>query len=186
MKAGKNYFEEQHSFLSIQKDLSIITGKLLEDEEFCKLLFYPQNDCLKGEKLTMEQKYSMLHKQIKIVPKVKIVPDCPNIVLITFNNFKPNDENPEFRDNLITFSIYCHPDGWNLGDFLLRPYAIANRIDTLFNKKKLTGIGTLNFLGGGNSILDGEYIGFEMVYSAIHGVEDKINPLTPMNGAKKK
>lgn len=126
----------------------------------------------------------MLHKQIKIVPKVKILPDCPNVLLITFNNFKPNDQNPEFRDNLITFSIYCHPDGWNLGDFLLRPYAIADRIDTLFDDKKITGIGTLHFLGGGNSILEGEYIGFEMVYAAIHGVEDNINPITPIDGAQ--
>lgn len=183
MKVGKNYFEDEHSFQSVKKDLKIITSKLLEDQELLKLLYYPQNDCQRGPDLTPQQKVSMLHKQIRVVPKVYITEDCPNFVLITFNNFTPNEKNPEFRNNLVTFSIYCHPDGWNLGDFTLRPYAIADRIDTLFNNKKLSGIGKFQFMAGGNSILDGDYIGFEIIYAAIHGSEDNLDTVKAIDGA---
>jgi hypothetical protein len=70
-----------------------------------------------------------------------------NYVIISFDNFVPNANNPEFRDNIVSFDIVCHFDQWNLGDFKLRPYKIAAEIDTLFNDKHLTGIGTLQFLG---------------------------------------
>ena len=34
-----------------------------------------------------------------------------------------------------------------MNDFQLRPYRIAAELDTMFNNKHLTGIGTLKFLG---------------------------------------
>lgn len=179
MKAGQDFFP-QSSFLSLSKDLRIITSKLCTNQRLLKMLYYPNTDCLKGPDLTGEQIIGMVHKQIKVVPFLHIPEGCPNTLLISFNNFTPNDTNPEFRDNLITFSIYNHSDGWNLGDFTLRPYAIAGEIDAMFNEKKLTGIGTLKFMGGGNSILDGEIVGLELVYGTIHGVEDKINPIAPL------
>jgi len=48
----------------------------------------------------------------------------------------------------------CHPDHWNLGNFQLRPYKIAGYIDAIFNNSKLTGIGTLQFLGCNNLVLN--------------------------------
>jgi hypothetical protein len=33
-------------------------------------------------------------------------------VIISFDNFTTNVENPEFRDNIITFDIICHYDQW--------------------------------------------------------------------------
>jgi hypothetical protein len=41
MKLGKNYFEEgKSSFLSVDKDLSLIVNKLLKNDKLCKLLYY--------------------------------------------------------------------------------------------------------------------------------------------------
>jgi hypothetical protein len=89
----------------------------------------------------------MFGKQIKIVPKLKV--DKPEFcyVIISFDNFTPNMTNPEFRDNIISFDIVCHFDQWNLKDMQLRPYKIAAEIDSMFNRKKLTGIGEILFLG---------------------------------------
>jgi hypothetical protein len=55
----------------------------------------------------------------------------------------------------------------------LRPYRIAAEIDSMFNNKHLTGIGTLKFLGANQMILNAEYAGLNLMYSAIHGDEDK-------------
>lgn len=55
----------------------------------------------------------------------------------------------------------------------LRPYKIAAEIDTMFNNKHLTGIGTLQFMGCNQIILNNEFGGLTILYSAIHGGEDK-------------
>ena len=58
-------------------------------------------------------------------------------------------------------------------DFQLRPFKIAAEIDTMFNDQKLTGIGTLQFLGASQMIISDEYAGITLLYAAIHGGEDK-------------
>lgn len=177
MKVGTNYFPKS-SFLSTDKDLSLIIQKILENDRLCKLLYYTQKDCLKAKNLTMEQKLSMLDKQIKIVPKLDIDPDCPNYIIITFDNFVDNETNPEFRDCIINIDILCHPDHWNLGNFQLRHHKIAGELDAMLNKQKLTGIGTINFVTGNNLLLNNQLMGMSLMYKAVHGVEDKINPLS--------
>ena len=70
------------------------------------------------------------------------------------------------------FDIICHYEQWNLGDFKLRPYKIAGRIDGRINNKKLTGIGTVQFISAGNLIINDEMSGLSLVYQAVHGGED--------------
>jgi hypothetical protein len=64
MKIGQNFFNNKMSFLSIDKNLSMIIDKFLKNDNLCKLLYYTEKDCLKAPELTMEQKLSMLNKQI--------------------------------------------------------------------------------------------------------------------------
>lgn len=49
----------------------------------------------------------------------------------------------------------------------------------MFNNQHLTGIGTLQFIGASQIILTDEYAGLCLLYSAIHGEEDKIDMLNP-------
>lgn len=177
MKVGQNYFPKS-SFLSTDKDLSLIVKKLLTNQRLCKMLYYTQKDCLKGPDLDATQVLSLVDKQIRIVPKLTIEQECPIYVIITFNNFTPNDTNPEFRDCIIHFDILCHPDHWNMGNFQLRPHKIAGEIDAMMNGQKLTGIGEIEFLTGDNLVLNGELMGLSLIYRTVHGIEDKINPLT--------
>lgn len=176
MKVGQNYFPKS-SFLSTDKDLSLIVKKIMSNQRLLKMLYYTQKDCLNAEDLTQQQIISMLDKQIKIVPKIEITEDCPIYIIISFNNFSPTS-NPEFRDCLINFDILCHPDHWNMGNFQLRPHKIAGEIDAMIDGKTLTGIGNVKFLSGNNLILNEQLMGLSLVYQTIHGVEDKINPLT--------
>ncbi|MDD7754131.1 MAG: hypothetical protein PUJ51_06440 [Clostridiales bacterium] len=52
----------------------------------------------------------MFGKNIRNLPKLYIDKDVLNYIVINFDNFTPNGDNPEFRDNTIEFDIICHYD----------------------------------------------------------------------------
>lgn len=169
----------ESSFLSLEKDASLIMDKLMENNRLKKLLYYTTPDCLKQPNLTDEQTIELFGKQIRIIPRFKIDPDVVNYLLINFDNFYTNSTNPEFRDNLIYFDIICHWDQWSLRDYKLRPYRIAAEIDSMFNNKKLSGIGELKFAGAAQITMQDEFGGLTLCYQAIHGGEDKRFMLNP-------
>ena len=161
------------SFLSVEKDMELITRELLKNERFKRLLFYNSKDAMERPDLTQDESLGLINKNIKIVPKLYVDNSVLSYVIVNFDNFTPNRKNPEFRDNIIEFDIICHFDQWQLKDFQLRPYRIAAEIDSVFDKTHLSGIGELEFLGANQIILTDEYAGLCLMYAAIHGEEDK-------------
>lgn len=168
-----SYTFPKSSFLSVEKDMNIIVDMMFKNERLKKLLYYTSKDCLDKPKLTEEETYDLFGKNIRIVPKLQVDGEVMNYIVISFDNFTSNATNPEFRDNVIEFDIVCHFDNWHMKDFELRPYKIAAELDTMFNDQRLTGIGTLQFLGAKQVILTNEYAGLCLMYEAIHGEEDK-------------
>lgn len=160
------------SFLSTEKDMNLIVNAILKNERLKRLLHYTTRDALSRKNLTEDESLELFGKNIKLVPKLVVDNSVLNYLIISFDNFTPS-ENPEFRDNIIEFDIICHFDQWQLQDFALRPYKIAGEIDSMFNGKHLTGIGELNFLGMNQIILTDEFAGLCLMYSAVHGEEDK-------------
>lgn len=43
----------------------------------------------------------------------------------------------------------------------------------MLDKQKLTGIGTLNFLGANQLIINDEFAGLSLMYMAVHGEDDR-------------
>ena len=66
-------------------------------------------------------------------------------------------------------------------DFELRPYKIAAELDSMLNQKRLTGIGTIEFLGANQMVLTDEYAGLCVMYQVIHGEEDKQKMPNPID-----
>ena len=178
MKIEGNLYPKS-SFLSMEKDASLISNMLLRNERLKKLLYYTTPDCLDRKILTEDQSLELFGKNIKLVPKLYVDNSVLNYIILSFDNFTPNMTNPEFRDNIIEFDIICHFDQWQLKDFQLRPYRIAAEIDSMFDEKHLSGIGLLHFLGANQIILTDEYAGLCLMYQAIHGGEDKTKMLNP-------
>ena len=166
------YHIPKSSFLSMEKDTGIIINEMLKNNRLKKLLYYTTNDAMEKPNLTEDESLSLLGTNIKIVPKLYVDGSVLNYVLINFDNFTPS-ENPEFRDNTIQFDIICHFDQWNLKDYALRPYKIAGEIDSMFNLKKLTGIGYLEFMGATQIVLTDEFAGLCLMYRTVHGGEDE-------------
>ena len=167
------------SFLSMEKDMHLISNMLLKNQRLKKMLHYTTPNCLSKPDLTEEESVEIFGKNIKMVPKLYVDNSVLNYIIVSFDNFTPNSSNPEFRDNIIEFDIICHFDQWTLKDFQLRPYRIAAEIDSMFDEKHLTGIGTLKFLGANQMILTDEYAGLCLMYVAVHGDEDKIKMPNP-------
>ena len=166
------YHIPKSSFLSMEKDTGIIINEILKNNRLKKLLYYTTSDAMERPNLTEDESLSLLGTNIKIVPKLYVDGSVLNYILINFDNFTPS-ENPEFRDNTIQFDIICHFDQWNLRDYALRRYKIAGEIDSMFNLKKLTGIGYLEFVGATQIVLTDEFAGLCLMYRTVHGGEDE-------------
>lgn len=160
------------SFLSMEKDMNLIINKMFKNERLKRLLYYTDRNALNRPNLTQDQSLELIKNNIKIVPKMYVDGSVLNYIIINFKDFTPSG-NPEFRDNIIEFDIICHFDQWQLEDFALRPYKIAAEIDSMFNNERLTGIGTLQFIGATQTVLTDEFAGVCLLYEATHGGEDK-------------
>ena len=180
--------EFKSTFLSTEKDIITILTKLFAEnphrDELLRLLIINNKDCL--DDLENEEYKKMISNltitklredgYIKLEPKLAFdeFPDVKNHIVISFDNFVPNATNPEFRDNTISFDIICHTDYWDIGNCRLRPFKIMGIIDAMLNKSKLSGIGTLQFAGMNEIILDENLCGYCLMYTATHGSDDEI------------
>lgn len=177
------------SFLSHDKDAELIVKKLFIDNgahsrELKRLLVINTPDCLsnktdenfkKVDDMSVAQLMDLGY--VSFVPKIRMPEheEVKSYVLISFNDYFPSVTNsPEFRDSSISFDIICHTDYWKMGDYELRPLKIAGYIDGLLNECKLSGIGTLNFMGCKELIIDENLAGYTLMYNAVHGSDDRI------------
>ena len=179
----KGYHPPKSSFLSVEKDLGIIIDNMLKNERLKRLLHYTSPDALERPNISEDESLALIGKNIKIIPKLYVDKSVLNYIIISFDNFTETN-NPEFRDNIVEFDIICHFDQWQMRDFALRPYKIAAEIDTIFDNKKLTGLGRLEFLGASQMVLTDEFAGLCLMYRAVHGEEDKKDMPNPNTQAQ--
>lgn len=177
------------SFLSCEKDTETIIRKLFVDSKpysdiLKRLLLINTSDCLND---MTNQSYidkikntsiKDLREQgyIRLEPKIKLKEneEVKSYIVISFDNFTPNETNPQFRDCVVMIDIICHTDYWDVGNFRLRPLKIAGYIDGILNGCKLSGIGTFQFMGCNEVVLSEELSGYCLMYSAVHGSDDII------------
>ena len=178
------------SFYSCEKDAEAIIKKLFVSskpysDELKRLLIINTKDCLDNSNENYRKiventsvKELMESKYITLVPKLKLKEheEVKSYIILTFGNFTPTS-NPEYRDCIVSFDIICHTDYWDLGNYALRPLKIAGVIDGILDDCRLSGIGTLQFLGLNELILSEELSGYTLMFEAVHGNDDKIAPL---------
>ena len=144
-------------------------------------------DCLDNTQVQYQEIIDNMNLQdlkdkqyLKNVPKLEFGEheEVKAYVLLEFDDFIPTS-NPQYRDCTITFSIICHLDYWELDDYKLRPYQIAGYIDGILNGTKLSGIGTLQFMGASEIVMN-EYLGgIVLRYIATHSNADDSENLNP-------
>ena len=176
------------SFLSCEKDTETILRRLfIESRPYSdilkKLLVINTTDCLTSNNPNYKKKIdSMSIKDLKDNQYIRLSPkltfgeheEIKSYILISFDNFTPNESNPEFRDCTVSFDIFCHTDYWDLDNYQLRPLKIAGYIDGILNNTKLSGIGKFHFMTLNQLGLDENLSGYTLMYRAIHGNDDNL------------
>ena len=84
----KSYEYPHSSFLSVEKDLDIITSTMMKNERFKKLLYYTTPDALERSNLSSKETAELFSKNIKIVPKVYTDGNVLTYIIINFDNFR--------------------------------------------------------------------------------------------------
>ena len=180
----------ESSFLSCEKDTETILRRLFiesqpHNQTLKRLLVINTKDCLTNldepiyKKKLAEMNLPKLVQEgyVKLAPKIRI-PEHEEIkvyLILTYDNFVPTS-NPKFRDCTIHFDIMCHTDYWQMDNYQIRPLKIAGFIDGILNNAKLSGIGTLQFMGCKELVLDEVLSGYCLTYLATHGSDDLIEP----------
>lgn len=178
------------SFLSCEKDIEEILRKLFVSSKpysdyLKRLLIINTKDCLDNEtSTTIQQKIADMNLAklrqegyIKLEPKIRLGEneEVKSYIIVSCDNFSPNATNPHYRDCTVTFDIICHTDYWDIGNYRVRPLKIAGYIDGILNKARLSGIGTFQFMGCNQLILNDTLSGYTLMYRAVHGNDDKID-----------
>lgn len=180
---AKNF---KSTFLSCEKDQETIWRRLFVEskpysDKLKRLLIVNTPDCLDPHQyqyqIAIEEKdlRKMREEQyLRVTPRLKFHghEEVKTYVLLEFDDFIPTS-NSEYRDCVISFTIICHLDQWELDDYKIRPLQIAGYIDGILNESKLSGIGTLQFMGGSQVVLNEELGGFILRYVATHGHDDE-------------
>ena len=173
------------TFLSCEVDQETIWRKLFVEsrpysDKLKRLLVINTPNCLDESQIQFQEIIDNMNLQemknlqyIKNVPKLAFGEheEVKSYILLEFDDFLPS-ANEYYRNCTISFTIISHLDYWELDDYKLRPYQIAGYIDGMLNGTKLSGIGTLNFMGASEVILN-EYLGgIVLRYVATHGNAD--------------
>ena len=179
------------SFLSFEKDLETILRAIFVEsyphsEQLKKLLVINNKDCLDNteskvykEVLERTNLHTLVRDgYIKLAPKIRMPEheEVKSYIIISVDNFTPNQGNDYYRDCTISFDVICHLDQWDLGNYRIRPLKIVGYLDGLLNNAKLSGIGTLDFVGCNELILNEDLAGYTLTYRAIHGNDDRLEP----------
>lgn len=153
------------NFTQIGKDLQLIMEKLVTNDNIAKLLYYGEKTALSMANLSADQKLLMVNDYIRVVPVLPKDLEAKNYIIIQFDNFSPSDVDAmNYKEFILTFDVFCNSQNWILDDYQLRPYAIMNEIDKLFNLSKLNSSGPINFIGANSIIINENLLGFSLVY----------------------
>lgn len=177
------------SFLSAEKDQEAIWKKLFVEskpysDKLKRLLIVNQPDCLDESKVQYRKVIDNLSLKgmkdqgyLRVVPKLAFGEheEIKSYIILEFDDYTPSD-NPQYRNCVISFTIISHLDYWEMDDYKLRPHQIAGYIDGIMDGAKLSGIGTLQFLGASQIVLN-EYLGGILLrYVATHEKKEDKNP----------
>jgi hypothetical protein len=158
------------SFLSVEKDYSLIMDNLMKNERLKKLLYYPYRDALNRPNLNQEQTKELFGDYIRISPNYKISNKEKNYLIINFTEFYGNTT--DFKEATLVFDIVLHLDNYLLDDYKLRGYKIAAEINEMMKQKTLNNMGKIDQVLVETRVLDDEFVLMSVAYKLYHMTED--------------
>ncbi len=160
-------------FEKLNDDIQALADKILEDQELCKLIHYPDNNPLDQPDIN-GQRYILDKRLLLFTPKIDLADTTGTYVLVRVPNFRPS-KGGHYISSLLLFDVYVHKDirvvyykdeqgNDKKGD---RVMLILDRIERVMEGLDI-GIGQDNLNGGGevannNATFSGHSIGYTNV-----------------------
>ena len=158
----------QRHFAVMGDNTFTIANRLMQNKNICRLLKYQVRDPLDKDKYPDVDGADLINKQILIVPKIfDDSTEKTSYIVALFDNFIVTMANEEFKIATIRFDIACPYEEWLLDGHTLRPYAIMQEIDNMFNESKMAGIGRVHFYSA-NPLTLTPWIGGYSMYYKVH------------------
>ena len=151
----------QRNFAVLGENLFKIVYKLIDNQKVCKLLKYQDSDPLNKPDI---EGSNLLHKQIIIVPKIPEDGIECSFIIVVFDQYTINPNNPDFKLCRVRFDVVCPFSEWIVNTNSLRPYLLMEEIDKMFNQAKLSGLGNLQFTHSTPLVLSPQMGGYSMYY----------------------
>jgi len=117
-------------FNNLNNSIMVALQLLLADQDLCKLLYYAEPNPLSQPNIPDTD--ILLMRNIFPLPKEPDSDKDQNTILCVYFYESQPYHNSGFRKVWICFDIICHLNAWMI-DGGIRPYAISNKIDALFN-----------------------------------------------------
>lgn len=88
----KSFIGRYSTFATVEKYLQDVVGVLMQNERLKRLLYYTDPKALSLPKLEQSQAYTLLNHQIKVVPQMILEPDAKPYIVISLDNFLPQED----------------------------------------------------------------------------------------------
>jgi hypothetical protein len=157
----------------MHKNFMDILNVLYFDETLLRLLYYPAKS-LKGNVkdpldsslanvLDIDSDWDIRDSMIKKIPKVDDLTDTPICRLLVYAGRRSSDNQSYLTaTQQLIIDVVCH-ESFEDGDF--RTAKISDRLNELFVAEKITGMGKIYYVDGGQITgLPSGYVGFKNIY----------------------
>ena len=159
----------QVNFLTVEKDFEKIIERIFSNQNLLKLLYYTVPDALDKPDIEDNEILSIISERVRLEPHLEFPEVESPFLVITFDDFSPNDTNIKFMDNFIYIDVLVPTKLWRMDSYMSRPYRIMHELQQMLDKTKLNGIGVVNFVSA-NLLNLGLYSGFQLAYKVINDV----------------
>lgn len=162
-------------FEKLNQDIRQLAEKILEDQDLCKLIYYPDNNPLDPSQPAVNGKREIMDKRLILFrPKLPLATETGTYVTIIPSRMRPS-KGEHYINTLLTFRIYCHEEIRTIyyydgnrnvkkGD---RPLIIADKIMELMDTVNFSigkpNLDIVDVISNNDSTFSGYVIGYSDV-----------------------
>lgn len=151
-------------FVQSGLNLQIIANRLMQNDDLCKLLVRNNSDVLEEDvPLTEKERATVMKDHISTIPVADKSEDVKNYIVVQVADIVPME--PRGLAYHVVFDVVCNVETWNLSNYIQRPYAIMNEIDSILSNTKIKSWGPVSFLGATNVKMNERTLGYTMLFT---------------------
>lgn len=151
-------------FLEISEYKNTIIGRILENQELCKALFYQSPDFL--EQPDIEDTTELIYKCIfphRFIPDINM--ETGTYIALALGDYRL--VNNSFKTGIVSVNVFTHRDTFKTDYQCTRVDFIANKIDEMLNYKDGIGLGKLEFKALNEYVVNEKFQGYAITYKPV-------------------